>query len=449
MKKVRAANPKGMRDFGPSELAKRRYLFSTIQSVFEKYGFQPIETPVMENLETLTGKYGEEGDKLLFKVLNSGDYLKKANPQALEEKNSSALTSSISEKGLRYDLTIPFARYVVQNQNDIAFPFRRYQIQPVWRADRPQRGRYREFYQCDADIVGSDSLLNEVELAQIYAEAFEKLGLGVEIQINNRKVLAGFAEVFGVADKLAAFTVILDKLDKIGKEKVAAEWQELGVNNEAEKLLNLLEENSNEENLAFLKSLFTNSEIGQKGIDELEFLLAKNIPVKLSLTLARGLDYYTGTIYEVQSTDAKMGSIGGGGRYDNLTEMFGLKDMSGVGISFGVERIYDIMDELDLWPTEVKQNVSTKILFINFGDQAEEASFDYAQKLRAKEIASEIYPSADKFKKQMKYADQKGIPFVAFIGDKELEENTIGVKDMATGVQNSYTLEALIDLLIK
>lgn len=447
MKKVRAANPKGMRDFGPSELAKRRYIFNTIQSVFEKYGFQPIETPVMENLETLTGKYGEEGDKLLFKVLNSGDFLKKADEKALNERDSKNLTSSISEKGLRYDLTIPFARYVVQNQNDITFPFRRYQIQPVWRADRPQRGRYREFYQCDADIVGSDSLLNEVELAQVYAEAFEKLGLKTQILINNRKVLAGFAEVFGVPDKLAEFTVILDKLDKIGKEKVAAEWKALGVNDEAEKLLNLSEENSNIEQIAFLKPLFENSEIGQKGIEELEFLLNKNIPVKLSLTLARGLDYYTGTIYEVQSTEAKMGSIGGGGRYDNLTEMFGLKDMSGVGISFGVERIYDIMDELDLWPSEVKQNVSTKILFINFGDLAEEVSFDYVQKLRARDIASEIFPSADKFKKQMKYADQKGIPFVAFIGEKELEDKTIGAKDMATGVQNSYSFEALVELL--
>ncbi|MEX0813324.1 MAG: histidine--tRNA ligase [Chitinophagales bacterium] len=447
MSKIRAVNPKGMRDFGPSELAKRKYIFSTIQSVFEKYGFQPIETPVMENLETLTGKYGEEGDKLLFKVLNSGDYLKKADEKALSEKDSKALTASISEKGLRYDLTIPFARYVVQNQNDIAFPFRRYQIQPVWRADRPQRGRYREFYQCDADIVGSDSLLNEVELAQIYADVFEKLGLKTGILINNRKVLAGFAEVFGVADKLSEFTVILDKLDKIGKEKVANEWLEIGVNKLSEKLLELSDEIGNDAKLKFLKTLFVNSEIGQKGIEELEFLLEKDLPVKLSLTLARGLDYYTGTIFEVQSTEAKMGSIGGGGRYDNLTEIFGLKDMSGVGISFGVERIYDIMEELDLWPESILKNISTKILFINFGGAAESRAFSILQILRKKGIASEIYPSAEKFKKQMKYADQKGIPFVAFIGEKELEENTVGVKNMESGVQESYSPDALIELL--
>ena len=332
MTKIKPSLPKGTRDFGPAELRKRQYIFNTIKTVFEKYGFQPIETPVMENLSTLEGKYGEEGDKLLFRILNSGDNLSEIQNSKNEIQNNKELIQKVSEKGLRYDLTIPFARYVVMHQNEIAFPFKRYQIQPVWRADRPQRGRYREFYQCDADVVGSDSLLNEVELVLIYAEAFKQLGIDVTIQFNNRKILAGFAEVLNITDKLNAFTVTLDKLDKIGKEKVAEEFATIGVSEKANEVLEYASGKNNEEQITFLKSFLSGSETGRKGIEEIEFLLKLSTAPKLNITLARGLDYYTGTIFEVKANNVQMGSIGGGGRYDNLTGVFGLQGVSGVGI---------------------------------------------------------------------------------------------------------------------
>lgn len=479
---IKAGIPKGTRDFGPEELYKRRYIFDTIQKVFEKYGYQPIETPTMENLQTLTGKYGEEGDRLLFKVLNSGDYLNKANEEALAAKESNKLTHSIAEKGLRYDLTIPFARYVVQHQNDIAFPFKRYQIQPVWRADRPQKGRYREFYQCDVDVIGSESLLNELEMIQIYAEVFEKLGLDVTIRINNRKIWHGVSEyliaemersldnasfkeqvLFGYdfsSNVGAALTgavaiglaMAFDKIDKIGAEGVKNELTKGGVPDESLAKLEPFMQLQGENKLVLdkLKNLIGKTNLGAKGIEELEALLHlaghtwQNLKVKVDPSLARGLDYYTGTIFEVTANNADMGSIGGGGRYDNLTEMFGLKGMSGVGISFGAERIYDVMEEQNLFPEELEQG--TMALFINFGGDAEAAALKGVQELRANNISAELYPDVAKFAKQMKYADKKQVRYTVFLGEEEIKAHKLKVKNMESGEENLLTMEQLISL---
>jgi histidyl-tRNA synthetase len=437
--------PKGTRDFGPEEVGKRTFIFDTIRSIFVKFGYQPIETPTMENLSTLTGKYGEEGDRLLFKVLNSGDYLKKADETALAERNSNKLISSISDKGLRYDLTVPFARFVVMNQNDIAFPFKRYQIQPVWRADRPQRGRYREFYQCDVDVVGSDSLMYEAELVQIYDEVFAKLGIDVSIKINNRKVLAGMAEAVGIAEQFMDMTIAIDKLDKIGMEGVKSEMKNRGISVEAiEKVVDILDITE----LESLKQLFKNSEIGLKGIEELEDfhryfdLKGTTNDVKFDITLARGLNYYTGCIIEVAAKNVKIGSIGGGGRYDDLTGVFGLKGVSGVGISFGADRIYDVMEELGLFPAEASQNL--KLLFIAFDNDAHQYAFDCLNKVRDAGISSELYPEPTKIKKQMKYANARKAPFVALIGSNELENNIVTLKNMSTGEQESMNISSLI-----
>jgi len=447
MTKIKPSLPKGTRDFGPTELRKRQYIFNTIKRVFEKYGFQPIETPVMENLSTLEGKYGEEGDKLLFRILNSGDNLSEIQNSKNDIQTNKELIQKISEKGLRYDLTIPFARYVVMHQNDITFPFKRYQIQPVWRADRPQKGRYREFYQCDADVVGSDSLLNEVELVLIYAEVFEKLDIDVTIQLNNRKILAGFTEVLNIAEKQTAFTVILDKLDKIGKEKVAEEFAAIGISEKASEILAFVSGKNNEEQIEFLKSFLAESKTGKKGIEEIEFLLKLSAIPKLNITLARGLDYYTGTIFEVKANNLQMGSIGGGGRYDNLTGVFGLQGVSGVGISFGIERIYDVMEELDLFNQLNLDVATTKIMFVNFGGESELTAFNYVQQIRAEDISAEIYPANTKMDKQMKYANAKKIPFVAFVGDEEIKTQTIQLKNMITGEQKAYSIQQAIDIL--
>jgi histidyl-tRNA synthetase len=437
--------PKGTRDFGPEEVGKRSFIFDTIRSVFVKFGYQPIETPTMENLSTLTGKYGEEGDRLLFKVLNSGDYLKKADETALTERNSNKLISSISDKGLRYDLTVPFARFVVMNQNDIAFPFKRYQIQPVWRADRPQRGRYREFYQCDVDVVGSDSLMYEAELVQIYDEVFAKLGIDVSIKINNRKVLAGMAEAAGIAKQFMDMTIAIDKLDKIGIDGVKTEMQNRGISDQAiEKVAKMLDITE----LGSLKELFKNSETGLNGIEELEtfhryFDLKDAVnEVKFDITLARGLNYYTGCIIEVEAKNVKIGSIGGGGRYDDLTGVFGLKGVSGVGISFGADRIYDVMEELGLFPAEASQNL--KLLFIAFDNDAHQYAFDCLNKVRDAGISSELYPEPAKIKKQMKYANARKAPFVALIGSNELENDVVTLKNMNTGEQESLDITSLI-----
>jgi len=449
MSKIKPSLPKGTRDFGPTELRKRQYIFNTIKSVFEKYGFQPIETPVMENLSTLEGKYGEEGDKLLFRILNSGDNLSEIQNSKNEIQTNKELIQKVSEKGLRYDLTIPFARYVVMHQNDIAFPFKRYQIQPVWRADRPQKGRYREFYQCDADVVGSDSLLNEVELVLIYAEVFEQLGIDVTIQFNNRKILAGFAEVLSITDKLTAFTVILDKLDKIGKEKVAEEFAAIGISAKANEVLEYASGKNNEEQIEFLKSFLSESDIGLKGIEEIEYLLKLSASSKLNITLARGLDYYTGTIFEVKANNVQMGSIGGGGRYDNLTGVFGLQGVSGVGISFGIERIYDVMEELGLFNQLNVEVATTKVMFVNFGGVNELTAFNYVQQIRTENIVAEIYPANVKMDKQMKYANAKKIPFVAFVGDEEISSHTVKLKNMATGEQQNLGINEAMVLLKK
>lgn len=447
MTKIKPSLPKGTRDFGPTELRKRQYVFNTIKSVFEKYGFLPIETPVMENLSTLEGKYGEEGDKLLFRILNSGDNLSEIQNSKNEIQSNKEFIQKISEKGLRYDLTIPFARYVVMHQNDITFPFKRYQIQPVWRADRPQKGRYREFYQCDADVVGSDSLLNEAELVLIYTEVFEKLGIDVTIQFNNRKILSGFAEVLNITDKLTAFTVILDKLDKIGKEKVVEDFAAIDISAKANEILNYASGKNNEEQIKFLKSFLVESETGKKGIEEIEYILKLTGFPKLNITLARGLDYYTGTIFEVKANNVQMGSIGGGGRYDNLTGVFGLQGVSGVGISFGIERIYDVMEELGLFNHLNLEAATTRVMFINFGGVSELTAFNYVQQIRAKDISAEIYPANVKMDKQMKYANAKKISFVAFVGDEEIKNNTIQLKNMSTGEQNAYSIEQVIEKL--
>lgn len=442
--------PKGTRDYSPDIMVKRNYIFDTIKSVFKLYGYMPLETPAMENLSTLMGKYGEEGDKLLFKILNSGDFIGNVPENELLERNSLRLTNKISEKGLRYDLTVPFARFVVQHQNELTFPFKRYQIQPVWRADRPQKGRYREFYQCDVDVVGSNSLLHEVELIQMVDEVYRRLKINVRLLINNRKILAGIAETIGYPDKLIDITVAIDKMDKIGLENVNAELREKGICDEAvEKLQPILNlQGSNKEKLAQLHTILKESEVGLKGIEELttvfDYLDSLEIgtEIKLDLTLARGLSYYTGAIFEVKALDAQIGSITGGGRYDDLTGIFGLKNMSGVGISFGADRIFDVMQQLDLFP---KDNMTTtKILFVNFGEKEERYCLPLLKQLRAAGINTEIYPEAAKMKKQMGYADKKGIPFVALVGETEMQEGTLSLKDMNSGAQTNLPIEEVI-----
>ncbi len=440
--------PKGTRDFTPEQVSKRNYIFDTIKKVFIKYGYQPIETPVMENLSTLTGKYGEEGDKLLFKVLNNGDYLKKADKQAIADGNSTKLTSSISKRGMRYDLTVPFARFVVMHQNEISFPFKRYQIQPVWRADRPQKGRYQEFYQCDVDVVGSDSLMYEAELVQIYDEVFATLGVKAEIKVNNRKILEGIAEAAGIADQFMDMTIAIDKLDKIGIEGVRKDLTGRGISKAA---IDKIEKMLGVTSLAPLKELFANSPIGLKGIEELEEfhkyfdLKTPTNDVVFDITLARGLSYYTGCIFEVKAKDVKMGSIGGGGRYDDLTGNFGLKNVSGVGVSFGAARIFDVMEELDLFPKE--RGDSLKLLFVTFDDAAHKYAFDCLNKVRAAEINADLYPSPAKMKKQMKYANDRKVPFVAVIGSNEMEVGKVQLKRMADGKQMKVDVEKLIDIM--
>ncbi len=450
--------PKGTRDFSPTEIGKREYLFSTIKETFQLYGFQPIETPSFEKLETLTGKYGEEGDRLIFKILNSGEKVKKADLKALESGNLAGFANSLSEKALRYDLTVPFARYVAQYQNDITFPFKRYQIQPVWRADRPQHGRFQEFYQCDADVVGSVSLWQEVELIQLYDEVFHKLKLkGATIKLNNRKILSGIAEVIGASDRLIDFTVALDKLDKIGEEGVKQEMRDKGISDEAiAKAQPLFEfEGDNTAKLQKLESLLSASEVGQKGIEEIRFLFdtiavsdLKSCTLSIDVTLARGLDYYTGAIFEVAAPEGvKMGSIGGGGRYDDLTSTFGLKGVSGVGISFGLDRIYLVMEDLELFPEEASPSLD--ILFVNFGEKEALQSMQLINKLRSAGIAAELYPDTAKMKKQMSYADKRQVRKVAMIGSKELEEGTVVLKDMTTGNQEAFPTDHLLQELQK
>ncbi len=444
--------PKGTRDFSPEEMAKRNYIFNTIREVFHLYGYQQIETPAMENLSTLMGKYGEEGDKLLFKILNSGDYLSNISESELTGRNSTKLTTKISEKGLRYDLTVPFARYVVQHRNEINFPFKRYQIQPVWRADRPQKGRYREFFQCDADVVGSDSLLNEVELIQIMDEVYSRFNIRVAIKMNNRKILSGIAEIIGESDKIVDITVAIDKLDKIGLEKVNEELQLKGLPDEAINALQpiIMLSGINEEKLHQLRSVLSSSEIGMKGVEELYFVLnkLKRIQIKseidLDLTLARGLNYYTGAIFEVKALDVQIGSITGGGRYDNLTSVFGMEGVSGVGISFGADRIFDVLNQLDLYPKDAL--LTTQLLFVNFGEKEEEYLLPVLSQLRAVGIRAELYPEFSKMKKQMSYADAKNIPFVALVGENEMAEGKINLKNMLTGEQRLLTLDELITM---
>ena len=433
--------PKGTRDFTPEQIGKRNYIFDTIKTVFVKYGFQPIETPTMEKLSTLTGKYGDEGDQLLYKVLNSGDFLRKAD----DLKDYKKLSFQIAEKGLRYDLTVPFARYVVMHQNDIAFPFKRYQIQPVWRADRPQRGRYREFYQCDVDIVGSDSLMFEAELIKIYDEVFTKLGINVTIKLNNRKILEGIAEAAGISDKMVDMTVAIDKLDKIGIEGVRNEMTERCIGQDA---IDLIEKVLQTQTIEDLKPFLAQSEIGQKGIKELEDVFdflqfsEQQNEITFDVTLARGLSYYTGCIFEVAANDVKIGSIGGGGRYDDLTGMFGLKDVSGVGVSFGAERIYDVMEELNLFPQDDKQNL--KLLFVTFDKESFMFAYKALIQVRQAGINAELYPEPVKMKKQMKYANARNVPYVALIGSHELENSVITIKDMTTGSQNTLSVRELL-----
>ena len=435
--------PKGTRDFSPEEMMRRTYIFDTIKSVFRLFGYAPLETPSMENLSTLLGKYGEEGDKLLFKILNSGDYGAKLSEDDLRQ------ASKISEKGLRYDLTVPFARYVVQHQNEIVFPFKRYQIQPVWRADRPQKGRYREFYQCDVDVIGSKSLLSEVELVDIVARVFSKLGISVTLKMNNRKILFGIAESIGHADKMIDITVAIDKLDKIGLDNVKAELRERGIDDEAiAKLQPILElSGTNADKLWKLEGVIGASETGMLGIEEMRTIfegvekLGINLTPELDLSLARGLNYYTGAIFEVKANDYQIGSISGGGRYDDLTGIFGMPGMSGVGISFGADRIYDVMLGLNLFPEELA--CSTKVLFINLGKAEEEASMRLISKLRDNNVASEIYPESSKMKKQMEYANRRGIPYVVIIGSQELERGIATVKDMRSGEQREVSFEEL------
>ena len=447
--------PKGTRDFGPVEMAKRNYIFNTIKDVYALYGFQQIETPAMETLQTLMGKYGEEGDKLLFKILNSGNFSAEVSPEEYTQKSAAQLAARFCEKGLRYDLTVPFARYVVQHRDELQMPFKRYQIQPVWRADRPQKGRYREFYQCDADIVGSDSLLNEVELMQIVDEVFSRFGIRVCIKINNRKILSGIAEIIGAADKIIDITVAIDKLDKIGLDKVNEELRAVGLTDEAvEKLQPIISlSGTNEEKLETMRQALAQSEVGLKGVDEIAFVLqtlkASNLhnELELDLTLARGLNYYTGCIFEVKALDVQIGSITGGGRYDNLTGIFGLPGLSGVGISFGADRIYDVLTQLDLYPAET--NSGARILFINFGAAEAAHCLRLAAAVRQAGISAEVYPDSVKMKKQMSYANAHKVPYVALVGESEMAEGKVALKNMETGEQQSLTIQQVIDELRK
>lgn len=453
MAKITAATPKGTRDFSPDELAKRNYIFNTIKNVYEKFGYRQLETPAMENLDTLTGKYGEEGDRLIFKILNSGDFVNSL-PKVIHEYSSNQLTFQISEKALRYDLTVPFARYVVQHRNDIKFPFKRYQIQPVWRADKPQKGRYREFYQCDADVVGSDSLWNEVELILIFDEVLSLLRLpGFTIKINNRKILAGLAEVTGVGENLPSFLIALDKLDKIGPEKVLQELVGRGFSEQvASDALNLAcTEGDYETKLAMLSARFQHSEIGKKGVEELSFVFMQaqaaglqKANLEFDLSLARGLEYYTGAIFEVKAHGVQMGSICGGGRYDNLTGIFGLNGVSGVGISFGADRIYDVLEELNLFPSNVTQSV--KILFMNFGEKEAAYSLKLAQQLRHKGISCELYPDNAKIPKQFEHAEKRGIQWVCMAGSNEIEKNEIQIKNIKNKEQQTCAVDAFLQM---
>ena len=444
--------PKGTRDFSPVEMAKRNYIFDTIKEVYALYGFQQIETPAMESLQTLMGKYGEEGDKLLFRVLNSGDYMSKLTDEELNERNSLRLSSKICEKGLRYDLTGPFARYVVMHREELQMPFKRYQIQPVWRADRPQKGRYREFYQCDADVVGSDSLLNEVELMQIVDTVFTRFGVRVQIKINNRKILSGIAEVIGEPDKIVDITVAIDKLDKIGLDKVNEELKADGISDEAiEKLQPIIAlSGTNEEKLQVISEVLATSELGMKGVEETRYILdmlngTLNNEIQLDLTLARGLNYYTGAIFEVKALDYAIGSITGGGRYDNLTGIFGMPGLSGVGISFGADRIYDVLNGLDLYPKEAVNG--TRLLFINFGERETAYCMPVVRACRAAGLSTEMFPDKAKMKKQMGYANAKAIPFVALAGDNEMAENKFTLKNMETGEQSLVSADELVEML--
>ncbi len=449
--------PKGTRDFGPQEMARRNYIFDTIKQVYQLYGFQQIETPAMETLATLMGKYGEEGDKLLFKVLNSGDFLSKVSDEELQDRNALHLAAKLCEKGLRYDLTVPFARYVVMHREELQLPFKRYQMQPVWRADRPQKGRYREFWQFDGDIVGSDSLLNEVELMQIVDTVFTRFGVRVQIKINNRKILSGIAEVIGAADKIVDITVAIDKLDKIGIENVNAELREDGLTEEQIEKLQpiILLEGTNEEKLTVIAEVLKDSEIGIKGVDELRLILSSlgagnasatsvlNNELQLDLTLARGLNYYTGAIFEVKALDVQIGSITGGGRYDNLTGIFGMPGISGVGISFGVDRIYDVLNQLNAYPQDATNG--TQLLFINFGDKETAYVMPAVAKARQAGIRTELFPDATKMKKQMAYANAKQIPYVVLAGENEINEGKLTLKNMVTGEQQMVTVEELIN----
>lgn len=458
MSNIKPSLAKGTRDFSPLEMVKRNYIFETIKTVFKKYGYAEIQTPSMENLATLTGKYGDEGDKLIFKILNSGDFLSKVNPDLLANANSNALTPSISEKALRYDLTVPFARYVVMHQSEISLPFKRFQVQPVWRADRPQKGRYREFYQCDVDVVGSDSLLNEAEFVLIYQEALNNLGLkDFTIKLNNRKILSGIAEIVGKPELIVDMTVAIDKLDKIGLEGVVKELIEGGFTSvDIDKLKPvILLEGSNKTKLRSLKEVLAGSSTGLKGIEEIEQVfdylrlllgdesLAAN--VELDITLARGLNYYTGCIFEVKTNEVSMGSIGGGGRYDDLTGMFGLKGLTGVGISFGADRIYDVLEELNLFPESAA--AGTRVLISNFDEAAEKYALPLLQEFRKANIAAELYPSSAKLKKQMSYADDKRIPYVILIGSEEMQNGILTLKDMHSGRQQKLSAEAIVELL--
>lgn len=442
--------PKGTRDFGPAEMARRNYIFDTIRSVYALYGFRQIETPAMENLSTLMGKYGEEGDKLLFKILNSGDFMQGLTTEAFANGGTPKLAAQLCEKGLRYDLTVPFARFVVQHREELTLPFRRFQIQPVWRADRPQKGRYREFYQCDADVVGSDSLLNEVELMQIVDEVFSRFGINVCIKINNRKILTGIAELIGQADKIVDITVAIDKLDKIGLDAVNAELAEDGIPSEAIAQLQPIIKlsGSNEEKLNTMREVLQNSEIGLKGVEEVAFVLKAleelNLrnAIELDLTLARGLNYYTGCIFEVKALDVEIGSITGGGRYDNLTGIFGMPGLSGVGISFGADRIYDVLNQLNLYPTAI--TTATELLFVNFGEAEAAYALKAAQACRQAGIRAELYPDASKMKKQMGYANTCGIPFVALAGETEIQAQQFTLKNMTTGEQQTLSVDELI-----
>ncbi len=442
--------PEGTRDFGPEQVRKRSYIFDTVRSVFVKFGFQPLETPAMENLSTLTGKYGEEGDKLLFKILNNGDFLSGADAEALAAKNSGKLTASIAKRGLRYDLTVPFARYVVMNRGTLSFPFKRYQIQPVWRADRPQRGRYREFFQCDVDVIGADSLLYEAELVQIYDEAFAKMNLPVVIKINNRKVLFGIAEAAGIADQFTDMTVAIDKLDKVGIDGVRKELTERSVPDDA---IDVIENILKTPDFQSLKPIFANSETGLKGLEELErvFQLLSNSPLKnelkFDITLARGLSYYTGCIFEVSAKDYQMGSIGGGGRYADLTGVFGVPGLSGVGVSFGADRIYDVLEGLNLFPENISESV--KIMLASFDEPSFEYAFQCATELRAAGVSVEIYPEPGKLKKQFEYAAKRGIPFVAIIGDSEMESKVLTVKDQKSGEQWTASVAEVAERLLE